>query len=172
MPHKKPLQRSATKAAAKGRSAAKRQSAADALHEAVWGVSPEPQEVDPSPWAVGRGERLVYLERPAGEGAMTTLRRFFRYDNKVFTPAHGGAYAGGSCGGFSWLVEVPSGETFIGLVTQKDHAGWMKRIRAFAEADARLVATVKPDGKRLVLSDGRRVSWKRCACRRVTPADD
>ena len=145
---------------------AKRRSAA------VWGVSPEPEEVYPSPWAVRRGERLVYVQRRATEGSMTTMRRFFRYDDQVFTPAHGGAYAGGSCGGFGWLVQLPSGETFIGLVTQTDHEGWMKRIRAFAAADARQVATVDPDGKRLALSDGRHVPLKRCACRRATPADD
>lgn len=150
----------------------RKRSAADAFHEAVWGVSPEPQEVDPSPWAVGRGERLVYLQRPGKEGAMTTLRRFFRYDDKVFTPSHGGKHAGGSCGGFGWVLELPSGESFIGLVTKQDHAGWTKRVRAFAAAGGRLTATVDPGRKRLVVSDGRGVPLKKCACRRLTPADD
>jgi hypothetical protein len=138
----------------------------------VVGLYAEAGPADPSPWTTGDPEhRIIYIESRNRERAITQQNRLFKFYDKTVVPERNGMYVEGSCGGFSWVVELPSGEQFYGFRTRGDHDGWMRVFKAFVAVEDRLIGTIEggESGKgRFVCDDGRIFPLSECTCKVLT----
>ena len=127
---------------------------------------------DPAPWKpLNPQARVVYLQARPGERATAQFKRMNRHYRTKFLPQSVGVPTSGSRGGFSWTIQLPSGEHFFGYEILGDYEGWMNAMKAFAAEEGRLIAAIEGQGKQVVCDDGRCIPLSECNCRGLTLDD-
>jgi SMI1 / KNR4 family (SUKH-1) len=123
------------------------------------------EPIDPSPWrALNPENRVVYVQARRRERPRTQWNRWNKHYANEFEPRGIGLPTRGSIGGFSWTIQLPSGERFYAFSTHGDHECWMNAINAFASAEGRLIGTIEGNGERFVLDDGRTFPLSETSC--------
>jgi hypothetical protein len=130
------------------------------------------QPLNSAPWKSSNyRDRVVYVQARRRERPITQLNKYFKHYDSLYKAGGADLPRGGFLGGFGWIVQLPSAELFYGFATQGDHEGWMKTVRSFASAEARLVGWIEGEGERFVCDDGRSFPLTECACRPQTAED-